>query len=151
MSVPICGLFIYEIWLGAPNLTNCSITVLQSGLCKFVVSLPSEKVPAPPSPNCTLDIVFNIPSFLNSSTSFERSSTFLPCSIIIGFTPFSTIERAQNNPAGPAPIITGLLLLFLDTVIPSNLSCFSKSTTCTFFAFASLSHKPLSLISTMIE
>ena len=109
LSVPMCGLFIYEISSGAPNLTNVSITSLHNGLCKFVVSFPSEKVPAPPSPNCTFEQVFNIRSFKNNSTSFCLSSTVLPCSTIIGLTPFSIRVSAQNNPAGPAPIITGLL------------------------------------------
>ena len=108
----MCGLFIYEISSGAPNLTNVSITSLHSELCKFVVSFPSEKVPAPPSPNCTFEQVFNIRSFKNNSTSFCLSSTVLPCSTIIGLTPFSIRVSAQNSPAGPAPIITGLLLAF---------------------------------------
>ena len=51
LSVPICGFDVYKISSGAPNLTNVSKTVLQYAEFIPVVSLPSEKVPAPPSPN----------------------------------------------------------------------------------------------------
>ena len=85
LSVPICGFDRYNISSGAPNVTNSFNTFLQKGLLIPVVSFPSEKVPAPPSPNCTLDDVFNLPVFLNVSTLFFLFSTLSPCSIMIGF------------------------------------------------------------------
>ena len=57
--------------------------------------------------------MFNFPLFKNDSTSFFLSSTVFPCSIIIGFIPFWTKVSAAKRPAGPAPTITGLNLLFL--------------------------------------
>ena len=111
------GLCKYKICLGAPKLTNSWITFLQYGLLIPVVNLPSENVPAPPSPNWTLDKVFNFPVFKKDSTSFFLSSTVFPCSIIIGFIPFCTNVRAAKRPAGPAPTITGAYLLFLFTSI----------------------------------
>ena len=63
-----------------------------------VVSFPSEKVPAPPSPNCTFDKVFNLPVFLNNSTCFSLSSTGEPCSITIGKIPFCIKVSAANKP-----------------------------------------------------
>ena len=53
-----------------------------------VVSFPSENVPAPPSPNCTFDEVFNLPVCLNISTDFFLFSTLSPCSTTMGFVPF---------------------------------------------------------------
>ena len=43
-----------------------------------VVSLPSEKVPAPPSPNWTLEAGLSTPVDQNRSTSAVRSSTGRP-------------------------------------------------------------------------
>ncbi|MNE59412.1 hypothetical protein D3C80_1545040 [compost metagenome] len=53
----MCGLLIYRISSGAPALTNSSSTLRPwcCGSLIWLYSLPSEKVPAPPSPNCTLD------------------------------------------------------------------------------------------------
>ena len=73
-----------------------------------VVSLPSEKAPAPPSPNCTLLVVSRIPFFQKLCTSSVRVSTSLPRSIKIGFAPLCASISAANNPAGPAPTTTGL-------------------------------------------
>ena len=50
--------------------------------------MPSEKVPAPPSPNCTFDKVSSFPVFLKTSTCFSLFSTGEPCSITIGLIPF---------------------------------------------------------------
>ena len=94
-----------------------------------VVSLPSLNVPAPPSPNWTLHLVFIFAFVLYSSTILILSSTGEPCSIIIGLYPLSISVKAQNRPAGPAPIIIGwyfeLRLCFIVG------SCFSS----TFFMF----------------
>ena len=58
-SVPICGLFSYKISSGAPCSTKVSKTNLFLPNLSFtmVFSFPSENVPAPPSPNCTLDYI----------------------------------------------------------------------------------------------
>ena len=51
--VPICGLASYKISSGAPHSTNVSNTffILCSRSLIEVFNLPSENVPAPPSPN----------------------------------------------------------------------------------------------------
>ena len=110
---------------------------MHKGLWIPLVNLPSEKVPAPPSPNWTFDNVFSFPVFWNSSTSFFRSSTVFPCSIIIGFIPFWANVNAENKPAGPAPIITGLFEDFLFTIILKGSSFF---TIWTFFILFSFLH-----------
>ena len=84
------------------------------------VSFPSEKVPAPPSPNWTLELVFKIPLFIKLSTVFLRFSTCSPCSITIGLYPYLTKVKAANKPLGPAPTITGLTDLFR---FSSNFGC----------------------------
>ena len=71
------------------------------------MSFPSENVPAPPSPNCTLLFSSKIPLFQKSSTFFARRSIVSPLSKIYGLKPFSTSESAAKSPAGPAPIING--------------------------------------------
>ena len=106
LSVPICGFAFIRISSGAPNSANFSKTYLQSGSFIRVVSFPSEKVPAPPSPNCTLDSVLSSPPFQYFSTSLIRSSTGFPLSIITGLYPYSASKRPQNIPAGPKPAIT---------------------------------------------
>ena len=52
-SVPIWGLASYNIFSGAPNFTKVSSTkeLLPALSLTNVFNLPSEKVPAPPSPN----------------------------------------------------------------------------------------------------
>src|SRR5690554_1872290 len=74
----------------------------------MVVSLPSEKVPAPPSPNWTFDSVLSLPVSQNSLTSFTLSSILLPLSRSIGLYPISESTRPAKSPAGPVPTITGL-------------------------------------------
>ena len=117
MSVPICGLAVYNVDSGAPKLTNSWRTLVQKGLWIPLVNLPSEKVPAPPSPNWTFDKQSNLPVFLNISTTFCLFSTLSPCSITIGVIPFWTKVRAANKPLGPAPTITTFLLeIFLELI-----------------------------------
>ena len=65
-----------------------------------VVNLPSENVPAPPSPNWTFEDVFSLPVFRKTSTDFFLFSTLSPCSITIGFIPCLIKVRAENRPAG---------------------------------------------------
>ena len=79
-SVPICGLFSYKISSGAPCSTKVSKTNLFLPNLSFtkVFSFPSENVPAPPSPNCTLDSEFSSPLSQKCSTSFIRFVTSFP-------------------------------------------------------------------------
>ena len=95
----------------APKRTKVSSTrrFLPEGSFTDVFSLPSEKVPAPPSPNCTLLLGLSMPLSQNFCTSQVLFSTRLPRSITIGRKPASANIYAQNRPAGPAPAITGRL------------------------------------------
>ena len=95
----------------APKRTKVSSTrrFLPEGSFTDVFSLPSEKVPAPPSPNCTLLLGLSIPLSQNFCTSKVLFSTLLPRSITIGQKPASASMYAQNSPAGPAPTMTGRL------------------------------------------
>ena len=52
--------------------------VAATGFLMFVVSLPSENVPAPPSPNCTFDSGFKAPPSLKELTEVMRASTSSP-------------------------------------------------------------------------
>lgn len=72
LSVPICGLAFVRISFGAPKSTKRSRTYLQRGSFIRVVSLPSENVPAPPSPNCTLQLVSSSPVSQNFCTDAVR-------------------------------------------------------------------------------
>ena len=73
-----------------------------------VVSLPSEKVPAPPSPNWMLLSVLSFLLCQKEATCFALSSTSAPLSIIRGLRPALARVRPAKNPAGPNPTITGL-------------------------------------------
>lgn len=86
----------------------------------LVVSFPSEKAPAPPSPNCTLDSGFNSPVFQNSSTVLVLESTSSPLSKTIGLNPFLANKRAAKSPAGPNPITTGLCSSFFSPKLKSK-------------------------------
>ena len=147
LSVPIWGFDKYKISWGAPKLTNSCKTFLHNGLLIPVVSLPSENVPAPPSPNWTFDEVFKILFFKRLSISFFLSSTFFPCSIIMGEIPFWTNVNAEKRPAGPEPTITGEGSDFKDLItLKSNFSLilFSISIGCIFsnlwYLFSSLTN-----------
>ena len=87
ISVPICGLLSYKMCAGAPNSVKIRSTSLFLPYLSFtsVLSFPSEKVPAPPSPNCTLDSGLRLPPCQYASTSFERVSTSKPRSSKIGW------------------------------------------------------------------
>ena len=84
ISVPICGLCKYFISAGAPASTKASNTSLILLSFIRVVNFPSEKVPAPPSPNCTLEFFLSAPPCQKSSISRWRVSTSAPRSKIIG-------------------------------------------------------------------
>ena len=75
--------------------------------CVEVLSLPSEKVPAPPSPNWTLDSGSSAPPARKASTSRSLASTSLPRSSTMGRAPARASTSAANIPAGPKPAITG--------------------------------------------
>ena len=88
-SVPMCALDKYVISLSAPHLWkifNTSFILLFLSLI-LVFNLPSEKVPAPPSPKHILLFSKSIPFSKKFSTSTTLSSTFLPRSIISGLYP----------------------------------------------------------------
>ena len=107
MSVPMCGLALYKISSGPPCLTSSSITKPILGSLVPVVSFPSEKAPAPPSPNWTFDSVSRIPSFQNLSTCAVLVSTSIPRSRITGFKPALASTSPANIPQGPNPTTTG--------------------------------------------
>ena len=71
------------------------------------LSLPSENVPAPPSPNCTLLAGSKAPPDQKRSTSFARASTSRPRSITSGLSPAWARCSAANSPAGPIPTTMG--------------------------------------------
>jgi len=94
--------------LHAPGFVNSSKTILQRLSFILVVSFPSEKVPAPPSPNCTLVSGFklagrpipvdNLRAFFNTFSPFENQRPIA----VLGQ------NKPPNRPAGPEPITTGL-------------------------------------------
>ena len=84
---------------GAPAPTRASITAEMRGSWVPVVNFPSEKVPAPPSPNCTLEAGSSAPPAQKPSTLAVRASTM----------PFRARNRAANSPAGPIPTTTGMV------------------------------------------
>ena len=94
-----------------PRATN-SVSTLRPKWCGSLIwlySLPSEKVPAPPSPNCTLDSGFSTERRHKPQVSLVRSRTTLPRSRMIGRNPICARISAANSPHGPAPITTGRL------------------------------------------
>ena len=138
-SVPICGLLEHNMSASAPNLTNVSSTslILPVGSLITVLSLPSENVPAPPSPNCTLDSVSSSPLSQNVLTFFCLTSTLSPRSYITGFMPASESFKAANMPAGPNPIITGRSssLICLLTSLPDTGNSYILFSTYITFGF----------------
>ena len=84
-----------------------SSTSRQRGSLMPLLSLPSEKVPAPPSPNCTLLVGSKTPPAQNFSTSAVRASTSRPRSSTSGRSPAWASRSAANSPAGPMPATTG--------------------------------------------
>ncbi len=85
-SVPMWGLATYKISSGAPNCTKVSKTkrLRPSLSLTRVFSFPSEKVPAPPSPNWTLDSGSKAPPCQKASTSAVLSRTGFPRSKTTG-------------------------------------------------------------------
>ncbi len=111
-SVPMCGLFSHRISSGAPNSTKVFNTNVFLPVASFtaVFSFPSEKVPAPPSPNWILLRSSSCPVCQNVSTISCLRSTSMPLSKRIGAKPVLARESAQKSPAGPMPITTGRCL-----------------------------------------
>ena len=70
ISVPTWGLASVRILSGAPQRTSSSKIHRWRRSLVPVFSLPSEKAPAPPSPNCTLDSGSRTPFFQKFSTVF---------------------------------------------------------------------------------
>ena len=75
--------------------------------CVPVLSLPSENVPAPPSPNCTLHSGSNGPPARNAAICALRVCASGPRSSTMGRAPARASSSAANIPAGPKPTITG--------------------------------------------
>ena len=67
----------------------------------WLYSLPSENVPAPPSPNCTLDSGLSTPCRHRPKVSLVRSRTALPRSRMSGRKPICARISPANKPAGP--------------------------------------------------
>ena len=105
----MCGLATKRISSGAPARTNSSITlrVRWRGSLIWLQSLPSEKVPAPPSPNCTFDSGSSTPRRHRPQVSFVRSRTALPRSRTSGRRPACASSSAQKMPHGPKPTTIG--------------------------------------------
>ena len=122
------------IFSGAPKETNVSNTnrLRPRGSFTRVFNFPSENVPAPPSPNCTLDAGFSTPVFQKCKTSSVRSPTFFPRSNTRGLYPSLASRYAQKSPAGPAPITTGR---WLKRSVPCSGTLYFFSLTQTAFLF----------------
>ncbi len=86
-SVPMCGFACQRISSGAPMPTNQRSTWRAIGFLMFVVSFPSENVPAPPSPNWMFVCGSRSPPAANASTAARRSSTSPPRSSTSGRSP----------------------------------------------------------------
>ena len=72
-----------------------------------VFNLPSENVPAPPSPNWMFVRLSRGAPALKASTMATRPSTSAPRSTTSGARPARARYRAQNSPAGPVPTTMG--------------------------------------------
>ena len=108
-KVPMCGLETNRISSGAPALTNSvsTLRVRWRGSLIWLHSLPSEKVPAPPSPNCTFDSGSSTPWRHRPQVSFVRSRTLRPRSSTSGRSPIWARISAANRPQGPKPTTSG--------------------------------------------
>ena len=107
MSEPICGFASHRISRGAPASTKVSRIRRWAGFLVPVLSLPSEKVPAPPRPNWILLSGSRMRSFRKRSIACERRNAGSPRSMSRGLRPASARVRAAKRPAQPAPTTTG--------------------------------------------
>jgi len=71
-----------------------------------VYSFPSEKVPAPPSPNCMFDFGLKSLCWKKLFTSLILASTSRPLSISSGLRPAFASNSVVNRPHGPLPTTT---------------------------------------------
>ena len=106
-SVPTWGFCRQAMSAGAPWSKSARVTKAHSGSPTRVVSLPSEKVPAPPSPNWRLADGSKRPVCSNRSTAATRCSSAGPRSSTMGRYPCRASSSAANSPAGPRPQTTG--------------------------------------------
>ena len=106
-SVPMWGFCRQAMSSGAPWSRKAPVTKAQSGSPMRVVSLPSEKVPAPPSPNWMLAFSSSSPAASNRCTACTRRSRSGPRSSTRGRYPDRASSKAANSPAGPSPTTTG--------------------------------------------
>ena len=83
-SVPTWGFCCQAISAGAPWASRVSVTKPHSSSPMRVVSLPSEKVPAPPSPNWMLAFGSSAPAAKKRSTAATRFSRAGPRSSTSG-------------------------------------------------------------------
>mgnify|MGYP006876968200 CR=1 FL=1 len=103
----MCGLASHRMSRGEPALTKVSRISRWAGFLVPVLSLPSEKVPAPPRPNWILLSGSRIRSLRKRSIASERRSAGSPRSMSRGLRPASARARAAKRPAQPAPTTTG--------------------------------------------
>ena len=110
LSVPTCGVPLQAIFSGAPALISSVKIYLERGSFMRVYNFPSEKVPAPPSPNWMFDFGLKVLFWENASTSLILASTSLPLSIRSGLSPALANRRVANRPHGPLPTTTIFLV-----------------------------------------
>ena len=106
-SEPMCGLASQRMSRGEPASTSVRRTRRCRGFLVPVLSLPSENVPAPPSPNWMLDAGSSSPVALKWRTALVRLVASSPCSMRRGARPASARVRAAKSPAHPAPTTMG--------------------------------------------
>ena len=109
LKVPMCGWAANKMSAGAPACTNSFMTLRPKwrGSLIWLYSLPSEKVPAPPSPNCTLLSGLSVCLRHKPQVSLVRWRTGLPRSMTIGLKPICAKLSAAKMPQGPKPTTTG--------------------------------------------
>ena len=106
-SLPTWGLASHRICGWAPASTKVSRMRRWAGLLVPVCSLPSENVPAPPTPYWMLLSTSSSPVALCASTTLLRRAASSPRSTSRGERPALARESAQKRPAQPAPTTTG--------------------------------------------
>ena len=108
LSVPTWGFCCHATSGGAPCESSVCFTKAHKGSWMRVVSLPSENVPAPPSPNWMFASGCKTPVCSKAFTAAARFSMAGPRSSTRGAKPACASTSAANSPAGPSPHTTGL-------------------------------------------